>query len=109
MRSFEEIYAAVRPLWPDEYEVVSGRLQLELSAAWDAAEAAVETDTFEDLLVWAMYRVLHRRSMELARDRKRRLVLDSVALEVFEAEFWSCLQEADWPKRIPEYDRGRFA
>jgi hypothetical protein len=117
MKRFDEIFEEVIAHWPDEIDLADagvpaldaeGHFFPTLSAAWHEAESAFDHDpgSFESLMVWSVFGVLHRHAMELARSGVYVLRSKSVPREEYEEEYWADLHTEDWPSLLPQYERG---
>ena len=116
MRRFDEIFATVIERWPSEIDLSSagvpaadagGHFFPHLSAARDEAESAFSQNpgSFESLMVWSIFGVLHRHAMERSRAGTRILRPRLVPCEEYEAKYWADLHTEDWPSLLPGYQR----
>ena len=99
---FEPIYELVLGFFPEKIDISDGS-QLEeaasfqsfnLSEAWDNAESRVKSNA-EGYLVWAIYRILHKKAKEESGNGNRTLNIRSISKSEFEQEYRRVLKEAE--------------
>jgi len=107
---FTDIYQQTIKLWPATIDVSDGRQVSEkgfyfshLSAAWDKAEQKAQGE-WQELMVWTIFKELHKNAKILLKEGKSELLIKSLDLTKVEETFALDLQEEGYEEMLAAYN-----
>ena len=108
--NFIEIYNKTLQYWPENIDISDGKLIKEtngfysnnLSITWSKAEELAATNKWTSLMVWVIYKAIHRKATELFPE-KRFISVNSMDIFVIEKSYLEALQEDGYEEMLSEY------